>query len=1034
MKRWKTKLQAVLLVAVMIVEIMFGDGTITAIAADVDQSVKVQIQISYGQTEARGMLDAMNEFRQGNDAWVWNANDTGKITYSNLGKLKLDPILEQTAMLRAAEIALSYSHTRPNGQTCFTAYSDDMAGGYRAENIAAGYLSAEDVFKGWQETEEPYSGQGHRRNMLGSHYISVGIAHVTYQGIHYWVQEFSSQSSGQSLARANNTTMVKELEVLKTNIQSLALSKLEYALTTGQSVSLEDLKILAKVQNFWSYRSDTCMLENTYTASTNNESVALIKNGMLTAGSAGSTKLTVRVLDQEIQIPVTVTEATVAPPEKPEPSADRKPEITKTPTVSQQPDTPESNETGFTAMIGFQTSDFDCRETYEDKYYSTGNRYLSWLMEQDPTVDLSNVQTCNGRNIYYNGYLPQIHSKTLSLRNPEKVELNKDAVAIDVNMTGDGEYSIAINNLNLNTNPDGTVEEAGEIFNMLYVATDIPVTGASGIEVKARSVKIDGEEMLQGDVILPQKLDNKKYGQFMLAYAYHPEEYADGVAFGKDDVALSKIPEKSIEITFSISGVNWMSPKYQPKEIDTALPMETKDPNATTLPTNPPINRTKISQPFDIGVVANANEALTMEVVDPQAENGKICASVFGSTEYWNLLKTSTVNNITEKTVYAEHQQTFYETEDGSLHITETGEYKLTVTAVGDSEDLTGDGAIWLALVPNEIPLNYQLAGYSITVRNQCYAWGGRLYEDRQGNVYLSVCNQWETDNDLKLIANPIKNAISVKKGDKITFTFTVIEKDSVLPDPSKEPEKPGQSPEVPTQEPEKPSQSPKVPTQDPEETALPDPIEKPNQGNNDNDLTDDLPNRDLTVKGLDIATGNVVKKGFLSIPQVQLTWDTNRNCDGYEIWRKEGNQSFVKVDYIDDCDETEWFDTDLKKGCKYTYQVRGCREEDDGTISWARESKSVSVKIRQTVKSCTYTAKRTGKKLKITFKKAEGTKYQIQVKYGKSQKWKKATGSLKKKIVKKVSPKKLKVRVRTCEKVNGKMKYSRWSKVKTVW
>ena len=89
---------------------------------------------------------------------------------------------------------------------------------------------------------------------------------------------------------------------------------------------------------------------------------------------------------------------------------------------------PKLEETGFTAMIGFQTSDYDCRESFCDNYYSIGQEYLSWLAKEDSAVDLTNVKTCNGRNIYYNGNAAAVNKKTLALRNPKTVELNKDAV------------------------------------------------------------------------------------------------------------------------------------------------------------------------------------------------------------------------------------------------------------------------------------------------------------------------------------------------------------------------------------------------------------------------------------------------------------------------------------------------------------------------------------------------------------------------------------------------------------------------------
>lgn len=699
---------------------------------------------------------------------------------------------------------------------------------------------------------------------------------------------------------------------------------------------------------------------------------------------------------------------------------------------------PKLEETGFTAMIGFQTSDYDCRESFYDNYYSIGQEYLSWLAKQDSTVDLSNVKTCNGRNIYYNGNVADANKKTLALRNPAKVELNKDAVATDVKMTKDGEYTVAINHLNLNTNPNGK-EEADEIFNMLFVAADIPMADADGVEVKASSVKIDGEEVAT-DIVLPQNSDHKKYGQFMLADAYHPDAY-ESIGFGSKDGgnALTKIPEESIEITFRIFGVNWDLPKYQPAEIEF----------------NPRKYRSVINYMDSVYKVCYFGESA--DETDVTATN----AEVTGPGQY---------------TVGLDFSQTEAGVGDGIAY--------MAVEVQDLAEYFHPDRYIRL----DEIKINGKKVSDQILERAYTCSDDGK-------NTCVNLYNGWCPEDDAYAVdkygerRRPEARAIGQLENTtpylledyideeisniKVTFTYGTLEEmekiDHFVPiitptlpptqSPSDCPEfssEPDRTPEVYQTEKPKDTPFPYVSlepnntlepedtpfpdetlephnTPKPEETELPGPTKKPDQNDFDDDLIDDMPNRDLKVRGLDIAADNIVKKGFLSVPRVQLTWDNNRRCDGYEIWKKVGNQSFIKVDYVDDSDETEWFDTDLKKGCKYTYIVLGYVEEDDGTISRAEDRNSVSVKIRSTVKSCTYTAKRTEKKLKIIFKKAEGTKYQIQVKYKKLQKWKKASGSLKKKIVKKVSPKKLKVRVRTCEKVNGKMKYSKWSKAKTV-
>lgn len=153
------------------------------------------LNVRYEQTEARKILPYVNSFRTGDDVWAWDSNNTNKVQYDNLNTLTYDYELERVAMQRAAEIAIYYSHTRPDGTTAFTAYTGTYSNSVRGENIAMGYgmyTNAESVFKGWREDDKDYDGQGHRRNMLGSSYRSIGVGHVVYNGAHYWVQEFSS--------------------------------------------------------------------------------------------------------------------------------------------------------------------------------------------------------------------------------------------------------------------------------------------------------------------------------------------------------------------------------------------------------------------------------------------------------------------------------------------------------------------------------------------------------------------------------------------------------------------------------------------------------------------------------------------------------------------------------------------------------------------------------------------------------------------------------------------------------------------------
>lgn len=150
------------------------------------------VPVFAGNTGYMDTTDAyteLNNFRASSQAWYWNSDNRTKTNaVGKLKPLKRDPQLEQTAKVRAKEIAQKFSHTRPNGTSCFTAYPSGLTA--KGENIAAGQTSAKEVTEDWMETNNHYSGQGHRRNMLDSKYNAVGIACYVSGGTYYWVQSF----------------------------------------------------------------------------------------------------------------------------------------------------------------------------------------------------------------------------------------------------------------------------------------------------------------------------------------------------------------------------------------------------------------------------------------------------------------------------------------------------------------------------------------------------------------------------------------------------------------------------------------------------------------------------------------------------------------------------------------------------------------------------------------------------------------------------------------------------------------------------
>ena len=106
-----------------------------------------------------------------------------------LEALTMDEKLMKAAQDRAKELTKSFSHTRPNGTSCFTIFEKykitPMASG---ENIAAGQRSAADVMDSWMNS------QGHKENIMNNKFKKIGVGLVIVPNdmySYYWVQMFT---------------------------------------------------------------------------------------------------------------------------------------------------------------------------------------------------------------------------------------------------------------------------------------------------------------------------------------------------------------------------------------------------------------------------------------------------------------------------------------------------------------------------------------------------------------------------------------------------------------------------------------------------------------------------------------------------------------------------------------------------------------------------------------------------------------------------------------------------------------------------
>ena len=100
---------------------------------------------------------------------------------AGLDPLVMDDTAMEYAQIRAEELAITYSHTRPNNE------SKSLDGLYFIENIAYGQKTPEEVVNDWMNSS------GHKATLLGdySDYGNrMGVGVYKSNGVIYWAQEF----------------------------------------------------------------------------------------------------------------------------------------------------------------------------------------------------------------------------------------------------------------------------------------------------------------------------------------------------------------------------------------------------------------------------------------------------------------------------------------------------------------------------------------------------------------------------------------------------------------------------------------------------------------------------------------------------------------------------------------------------------------------------------------------------------------------------------------------------------------------------
>lgn len=214
-------------------------------------------------------------------------------------KLKMNKQLTEYAMQRAAELALLYSHTRPNGESCTKPKIAD------SENIAYGYGNPSEVMYGWLHSPP------HKKNLLKKTHKAIGVGCALVNGTYYWVQIFADKNMAASTSKGivQNT---RSVSVTRKKLYTFVLAK-DFRDIDNQSASFieegetslahEDypqgvqicLSAVHKDNDSSAFGSPILLPSTVSYSSSNASAMTVNSNGIASIVGNGSTKVTAKL-------------------------------------------------------------------------------------------------------------------------------------------------------------------------------------------------------------------------------------------------------------------------------------------------------------------------------------------------------------------------------------------------------------------------------------------------------------------------------------------------------------------------------------------------------------------------------------------------------------------------------------------------------------------------------------------------------------------------------------------------------------------
>lgn len=261
----------------------------------------------YFKLTIKGSSDASDYYEGDANEYIWDilrlTNE--KREAQGLNALTLSQGLTDGSAVRSKEIVKNYSHTRPDGSSCFTALKKSYLN--VGENLAMGQTLPETAMTSWINSDDHYA------NILNPNFKKLGVGYTYDSNSKYkyhWVQMFGGDLKSSTKLSTNKILSTK-ITINKGNLPKEEKPTINTTLAEGNTV-IKYGGTYKIAKNFSGtiriHTSDAVTIDGTSSGNLNNVQIVTIKetanltiknlnvtneeNGVITFGTGKSNKLT----------------------------------------------------------------------------------------------------------------------------------------------------------------------------------------------------------------------------------------------------------------------------------------------------------------------------------------------------------------------------------------------------------------------------------------------------------------------------------------------------------------------------------------------------------------------------------------------------------------------------------------------------------------------------------------------------------------------------------------------------------------------